>query len=251
MPSRAVLFQIYQVIVMYMPVLSPRLAAAASFVRPGARLADIGTDHAALPISLMRSGVLTDSLGTDLSQGPLQIAERRIADAGLSGRIHLMQTDGLRGVDAFEPSDITICGMGGKTILGILSTVSWIRDDRIRLVLQPQTFIPLVRTWLLRESFLIDDERLVFDRGKYYTVLCSHYSSGPAESPWSDAELLVGRRILEQHPPELRPFLEKICVTLRIQISGLCAEGKDPSGLESSLKEIDMYLRSMYPGTTV
>lgn len=225
------------------PVLSPRLAAAASFVRSGAKLADIGTDHAALPISLTSSGTILDALATDLSQSAIQIAESRIAEACLSEQIHTLRTNGLHGVDSFAPTDIAICGMGGKTILDILSPADWIRNPEIRLILQPQTFIPLVRKWLLYERFRIDDEQLILDRHKYYTVLCAHYAPDMTESPWTDLELLVGRHILAQQPPELEMYLSQLSCALRVRIDGLRTCGKDSAWLESRQAEIDERIR--------
>ena len=98
-----------------------RLRAAAGFVRQGARLADIGTDHAYLPVSLLRGGRIPFAVASDISAGPLAHARETAAFAGIGeDRLALVLTPGLRGIEAYRPTDITICGMGGEMIVGIL-----------------------------------------------------------------------------------------------------------------------------------
>ena len=52
--------------------LSPRLAAIAALVPQGARLADVGTDHAYLPVRLLLDGGIASAVATDVNEGPLQ-----------------------------------------------------------------------------------------------------------------------------------------------------------------------------------
>ena len=49
--------------------LDPRLAAAASFARDGTVLADIGTDHAYLPIYLVQNGIVPPALASATRAG--------------------------------------------------------------------------------------------------------------------------------------------------------------------------------------
>ncbi len=52
-------------------ILTPRLACMAALVPPNARLADIGTDHGKLPISLLLDGHIASAIGSDIRSGPL------------------------------------------------------------------------------------------------------------------------------------------------------------------------------------
>ena len=58
---------------MKLPI-SNRLLACASFVRPGSRVADIGTDHGYLGIHLLQQGIAAHVIAADLRESPLQNA---------------------------------------------------------------------------------------------------------------------------------------------------------------------------------
>ena len=96
--------------------LSSRLQKLADWVPQGVTFADIGTDHAYLPIYLCETGILTPvsaangvrlcAIAADINKGPVERADLHIGAAGLADRIRTIQTDGLRGLDAYDPSDI-------------------------------------------------------------------------------------------------------------------------------------------------
>ena len=130
--------------------LTPRLRLLADWVPPGARLADVGTDHAYLPVWLVQNGVCPAAIAADLRPGPLEAARRHVAAAGLEDRISLRLGDGLAPVFPGEADDIVIAGMGGETIAAILSAADWLADARLRLVLQPMSRAEETRRGLLK-----------------------------------------------------------------------------------------------------
>ena len=156
-------------------VLPGRLAAVASFVREGAYLADIGTDHAYLPIFLAERGRISYAVASDIRPGPLSRAEENIRMAGLSERIQTIQTDGLSGLERYPLTDIVIAGMGGELILSILLAVPWVKQPGRRLILQPMTKAELLRRGLCREGFRILEESAVPDGSRCYAVLLAEY----------------------------------------------------------------------------
>ena len=97
-----------------------RLQTVASLVPKGARLADVGSDHAYLPVYLMQNGCIKEALATDVNEGPIRRAEQNIAMAGYAGQIRTRKCDGLCGVEDFAPDTVTICGMGGELVAAIL-----------------------------------------------------------------------------------------------------------------------------------
>ena len=148
-----------------LPNISERLALAASFVRENSILADIGTDHAHLPIYLAKCGRISFGIAADIAKGPLLRAEQNVRLHGLSDTITTVLSDGLKNVMAYHPTDITICGMGGETIMQIISDCPDVKDRSVRLICQPQSVIPEFREFILREGFNIIDEALCHDRG--------------------------------------------------------------------------------------
>ena len=92
--------------------LSPRLRMAASLVPPGARLADIGTDHGYLPAALILEGAIPSAIASDLRPGPLARARETAVRYGLEDRLSLRLCDGLSGIGPEEADALVIAGMG-------------------------------------------------------------------------------------------------------------------------------------------
>ncbi len=152
-----------------------RLLAAASFVRPGAVFADIGTDHAYLPLHLLQQGRITHAIAADIGEGPLSRARAHIAASGMEGQVETVLTNGLQGLEHHGLTDIAICGMGGELIVDILSASPFVREAGIRLILQPMTRAATLRRYLASEGFAILAERPCRAAGRVYTCLCVEY----------------------------------------------------------------------------
>ena len=116
-----------------------RLQTVAMLVPKGARLADVGSDHAYLPVYLMQNGCIKEALATDVNEGPIRRAEKNIAKAGYTDRIRTRKCDGLDGVEDFAPDTVSICGMGGELVAAILDKSSYVRQKKPLLLLQPMT----------------------------------------------------------------------------------------------------------------
>lgn len=188
--------------------LTPRLMTAVPFVRHGRLAADIGTDHAYLPIYLCETGRLTPvtakngellcAIASDINAGPVERADEHIAAAGLTRHIHTIRTDGLRGLDAYDPDDIIIFGMGGELIASILSAAPWVNRSGKRLILQPMTHAEKLRAYLLSEGYTIVGETLSQEGERIYQTICAEPSAegpdvGHLDTGMSSAELAVGQ----------------------------------------------------------
>ncbi len=101
--------------------LSKRLALVGEHVPTGAFLADIGSDHAYLPVALMLKDKIEFAVAGEVVKGPYESAKKQVQKNGLEKRIVVRLANGL---DAIEPTDqinaITIAGMGGALIRDIL-----------------------------------------------------------------------------------------------------------------------------------
>ena len=170
--------------------LSNRLSSALPYVREGCFFADVGTDHAYLPIHLCQTGKIRGAVASDIGEGPLAIAKANIASYGLADKIKTCLSDGLLKLLPYAPEDIAVFGMGGELIASILSAVPWTKDARLRFILQPMTKAETLRAHLLCEGFRILDETLTKDEGRIYQTICAEYDGTPRTL--SPLALLVG-----------------------------------------------------------
>lgn len=175
--------------------LTPRLAAAAALVPPGAKLADIGTDHAYLPVWLLREGRVERAIAADLHPGPLARAKATAARYSCTDQMDFRLCDGLSGLRAGEADTIVIAGMGGETIADILARAPWVRDGSITLILQPMSCQPQLRRWLWTNGFHIRRERIGREGKRLYTVFLVSFGGA---SPLTVVEEWTGRQDREQ-----------------------------------------------------
>ena len=155
--------------------LSPRLLCCAAMVQ-GSYACDIGTDHALLPIYLVKSGKCTQVLATDIKEGPLSAAQKGLKRYQAEQHIRLCLSDGLERVSPQGITDVIAAGMGGETIRDILAApcAEWLKRGT-NLVLQPMTRSELLRKWLAEHGFAVTKETSVKDT-HLYTVMQAHYT---------------------------------------------------------------------------
>lgn len=202
--------------------------AAASFVRPGAVFADIGTDHAYLPVFLAERGIIKKAVAADINKGPIERAEANIAASGLSAIISTVQTDGLTGLDVFAPTDIAICGMGGELIARIVDCAEFVKNKNVRLILQPMTKAEILREYLIKNGFTIIGESLAKE-DKIYQIICAEFT-GVADT-YTDAELYLGRHNIQARGELLASLAEGY-----LKFFAKRKEGKEVSGLDVSFE---------------
>ncbi|HJA19726.1 MAG TPA: class I SAM-dependent methyltransferase [Candidatus Mediterraneibacter ornithocaccae] len=204
--------------------LSKRLSAVAALVTNGYRLADIGTDHAYIPICLAGTGRIPEAVAMDVNQGPLFRAEENIRMHGLEDRIKTRISDGFASLEKGEADAAVIAGMGGPLMIRILREGAEVVSTLKECVLQPQSEIEKVRAFLLEEGFFFLDEDMVEEDGKYYPMMkvkppsdagkAAEERSGTA---WTRTELCYGKLLLMRKNPILREFLQReICIRRRI-----------------------------------
>ena len=156
-------------------MLSARLQACAAYVTQGGHICDVGTDHAQLPVYLVEQGIAAAAIASDIGEGPLQAAERTIAQHGLTGRIRTILSDGLLQIPGDDVTDIVIAGMGGETMVHILETAPFPLDGK-RLILQPMTKAEILRQWLYSHGFVIREECCVREEQRLYSVMRAEYT---------------------------------------------------------------------------
>ena len=199
-----------------------RLLAVADLVSDGAYLADVGTDHAYLPIYLAEQGKLSGAVASDIHKGPLESAEKNIKEAGFSNLISTVLTDGLQGLEPYPVTDIVIAGMGGLMIKGILEKATAFKERSVKFILQPMQHIPDLRRYLGENGFAIQKETQATADGKFYQIiLCTCEGTVRHET---ELELLLGRYNIthkKENAENFRRLCQRQTDVLREKIKGL------------------------------
>ena len=150
--------------------LSHRLLACCAFVRPGDRVADVGCDHGYLSIHLLQTGIASHVYASDVREGPLSSAKRNAAVYGITEKIDFFLSDGVQSLP--RDFDTLVCaGMGGDTMVSILSAAPWLQGGNYRLILQCQSKTPSLRRYLSENGWEIHREKAVRDGRFLYTVM--------------------------------------------------------------------------------
>lgn len=152
-------------------LLGNRLALCASLVRRGTALADVGTDHAYLPVWLAKRGLVRSAVAADIRPGPLKRAAANISRYGVGGVVSVRLSDGLARIAPEEAEDVVIAGMGGLMMIHILERTPWLREPERRLILQPMTSVEELRAYLAREGFFTMREQAAEEGNHIYTVM--------------------------------------------------------------------------------
>lgn len=219
--------------------LSQRLAAAVPYVRPGHLAADIGTDHAYLPIYLCQTGRLSPvelpdgkkicAIASDINSGPVTRASIHVAGAGLTDSIMTVRTPGLEGLDVYQPTDIILFGMGGELIASILDGAPAFHRPGIRLIMQPMTHPEALRYWLLTHGFDITDQTLCREDRRIYQIICADYRGPDGIDLPDGAALTVGWG----YKPEQRELFGDLLAHC-IDVNRRAAEEKERAGHDAS-----------------
>jgi len=224
-------------------ILDIRLRTAADMVPQGARLADIGSDHAYLPIALCLENRIDRALASDINDGPVVAAVANINKNNLANRIKAIRADGLDAAEEFSPDCVTILGMGGELIVSILEKATWIKNGGITLVLQPMTHPEILAKYLAEQGFCVTDEQVVCDGGREDRIyrIISAYFDGQARI-LSEAEALIGKINLERLDGTTMAYINRNIRVLETRIKGKTTAGADSVAECQLVSELKHYL---------
>lgn len=221
------------------PILDDRLFLAASFVREGSAVADIGTDHAYIPINLLMTGRASFAIAADINEGPLQRARENTDRFDLDRRcITFCLADGLSGLPLCENniSDIIICGMGGELIASIISASDYVKNASVRLILQPMSAISKLRAYLNKNGFRETDCDFATVQDKLYQCIVCEYDGIIRTS--SPAELELGNMQISSASPLFPLALNKLIERTERTVNGRKTGGLNTDEEEALLNEL-------------
>ena len=208
--------------------LDSRLKLCADYVRNGTTLADIGTDHAYLPVWLALKSKIKSALACDIRPMPLQSGADNIEKYGCSDVVKTRLSDGLDEIKENEADDIVLAGMGGELIVNIIARTEWLKNHDKHLIMQPMTKAFVLREYLCRNGFDIVEEKACTYGGKNYSVMLAVYDAEVRNYP--ESYYYCGK--LEEKDPYVKPYIKQVIKKLNYK-----AEGKRHCGEKNIAEE--------------
>jgi len=184
--------------------LDSRLLTLAFMVPKGYKIADIGTDHAYLPIYLISHDICPKVIATDLRPGPLKRAKEHVQNFNLSDKIELRLGEGLEPIAPGEVDAVVIAGIGGETIARILQKSKAVAEGLKRIIIQPMTNQPKLRKMLFEMGYQIIDEKVAVDDGIYYEIIVVQRGF---QGSFDDVDVEIGPILKEKKEPVIEEYL--------------------------------------------
>lgn len=200
--------------------LSYRLNKIAQKVTQNGIIADIGTDHAYIPIFLYKNNKIKSGIACDISKGSLQKAKDNIKKYNLQGKIQTRLGNGLEKISLQDNVDtVIIAGIGGMLMIDILEKGKYILENVKELILQPQKDIDKVREYLHKNNFKIIDDEMLKDDGKYYTIIKS--IKGKEDILYKKEEYVFGRFEINNKCQILKEYIEDQLYKMEIVLKNI------------------------------
>lgn len=178
-------------------MLTPRLQAVADFIPKNTSIADIGTDHANLPIFLIKSQKIHHAIAIDVNEGPYRTAKQAVKHNCLTKEIDVRLGSGLSALKPKEADIAVFAGMGGLLINSLLKSAPDIVNSLQGLVLQPQLAAEKVRRYLYTIGWHIEDEALAKEQQHIYQII---YAVPGIRNMPDDISLEIGPVLFEKQP---------------------------------------------------
>ena len=200
-------------------------------------IGDIGCDHGRLSVAMLQRHIASHVIASDISPASLDKARTLARICGVDGSLECRVSDGFAEYSVGEIDKAVIAGMGGELIAAILDRHSKLVRGLSCIVMQPMRGESELREYLYKNEYIIMDERVVFDGGRYYQLICAR-GGVPAPLPdgWPKDFWQFGAVALEKRDPCLIKLMYRyleIIVKKLIRASG---NGHTPINL---LRELD------------
>ena len=214
-------------------ILKGRLKLIADKVPECGVFADIGTDHAYLPIYLIKNNICTHAIASDVKPGPIRVANRNIMSHRLESKVETRMGSGLDTLMLGEADTIVIAGMGGTLLAQLLDEGKDKAQRAKNLVLQPMNDLDIVRQWLYNNGFNIYDEQMIDEGEKIYTVICAVFENANHEVR-EEFYYHVGEKLIEKKDP----LLNKYC---KMKIRQLERVLKQLESMENNTSQVEYH----------
>lgn len=218
--------------------LRPRLKRIAELVPTCKTAADIGTDHAYIPVQLILSDKAESVIASDIKKGPVNRAKTTVEKYGLERKIDIRLGAGLSTVAPNEADVIIIAGMGGILISDILKeSQDTVRTARL-LILQPMTAVYELREYLSQNNYSVENEYLIQEEDKIYNIIVVKTSGN---CPYTLKELYLGKGLEKTSPQLYELYHQRVVTKLKKRANGL-----EQSCLEENQTELKKILNIIH-----
>ncbi len=220
--------------------LSPRLKKIADLIAKNSKIADVGTDHAYIPIYCFENNIIRSAIAMDINPMPLKRAEANLKKFGFIEKSQLRLSNGIEKLEKDEVDVIVIAGMGGLLIRDIIDAGKEKISESTLLLIQPMIAPMELRCYLFENGFDICDEYVVREENKFYNIFA--VKKGKTEP--DEEKIHIGKNLRVNSPEVFEDYMAyKIRVARKI-ISGMeKAESPDRELLNKNKKELEIYLR--------
>ena len=223
--------------------ISDRLKCIAKMVEKCDSIADIGTDHAYLPIYLIKNEVCRSAIASDINKGPVEKAESNIRFENVENSIECRLGPGFTTIKPKEVNVAIIAGMGGNLIRDIIEEDLQVFKNLDYLVLQPMQNPDVLRKYIYESGYTVLDEDLCKEENKYYEVLKIRYNNMPRVL--SEIYYEVSKNLLEKKHPLIREY---ICIKIQKYdkiFNNINDHGEGAQKRKNNLKMKTMKLKEM------
>lgn len=185
--------------------LSDRLKAVAAMVPKGAYLADIGSDHAWLPISLIESGKIEWAMAIDNKMGPFLRMRDNVANSPkAANRILCLKSDGISEITE-SINTLAICGVGGILACQMLEAHPEKLVNVSTIIVDPHRDLLAVRKRVCDLGYHIADEEMVYEDHVFYSII--RFALGKPAIPYTNNELAFGPVLMKKGGPVYASWL--------------------------------------------
>jgi len=186
--------------------ISTRLKTIANMVDKCGVVADIGTDHAYLPIYLIKQGICKEAIASDINKGPVERASENVRREGLDSKICCKLGSGFNTLKPGDADCAIIAGMGGNLIRDIIEDKKEVFENLNYAIFQPVQNPEVLRRYIYDKGFEVIDEELCIDDNKFYEIIKVRYSEKPRDV--EDIYYEIGEKLVEKKHALLNKYIE-------------------------------------------
>ena len=224
-------------------ILKGRIKLIADMIPECNILSDIGTDHAYIPIYMVKNEKCKKAIASDVREGPVAVANRHIRQYGLEGKIETRLGSGLKPINEDEMDVCVIAGMGGVLIQEILSEDIKKAKLAKALVIQPMNCIEQVREWLYLNGFEILDEGLINEGFRIYNVIVARWTG--IKTTKETIYYYIGEKLIEKKDPLLKKYIHRRLEMIDKVLGQMKAMKDQNSSLITEQKNIRVELHAL------